>query len=341
MLLLKPGKENTLMLQAPSHQSIREKLRAVPGIRWDPRIKQWILSCSDETLRQLERLFGPQLKIDPRVFLLPLRRELTIRRYSQKTIKSYLHHNYQLLQFSNKAPKEMNQEDIKTYIQNKLQEKEIATATVNQMINAFRFFYSHCLGKDFAYEVKRAKKDKILPKVLSLSEVQKIFLQTNNLKHKALLMLTYSAGLRVSEVVKLTLGDIDSKRKTIFIKGGKGRKDRISILSEKLIILLRHYYREFRPKTWLFPGYDKSRPLSIRSVQNIFSHSLEKAKIQKSIGIHSLRHSFATHLLEQGVNLRYIQELLGHKSPKTTQIYTYVSNQEISKIRNPLDSFDF
>lgn len=339
-MLLKPGKENTLLVYAPYHQPTIEKLRTFSGIKWNPKHKHWELPFSPRILEKLEHLFGAQLKIDPLFHLLPLKRELLIRRYSRKTIKSYLHHNYQLLLFTQKNPLAMEQTDIKNYIHAKLQKNDIATATVNQMINAFRFFYGQCLGNHFIYEVKRAKRDKLLPKVLSLTEIQKIFTHTLNLKHKTILMLTYSAGLRVSEVVKLQVQDIDSKRKTVFIRGGKGRKDRISLLSEKIILLLRRYYREFLPIKWLFPGFDKTVPLSIRSVQEVFKTALKRAKINKDLGVHALRHSFATHLLEQGVNLRYIQELLGHQSPKTTQIYTCVSNQEISKIKNPLDGID-
>jgi len=153
-------------------------------------------------------------------------------------------------------------------------------------------------------------------------------------------MLIYSAGLRVSEVVKLRPEDIDSDRKLIFIKGDKGRKDRYSILSDVVLDTLRQYYKEYRPNKWLFEGEIKEKHITIRTVQRIFESARHKSNIKKDVGIHSLRHSFATHLLESGVDLRYIQELLGHKSSKTTEIYTHVSNKFLGSITSPLDNLN-
>jgi len=181
------------------------------------------------------------------------------------------------------------------------------------------------LKRKFVFEVKRPRKDNKLPVVLSKEEVAKILDSVDNIKHKAILMLVYSAGLRVGEVVKLKPEDIDSKRKLVFVKGAKGRKDRYTLLSEATLKALREYWKEYRPTKWLFPGPDKERHITIRTAQRI------------EVTIHSLRHSFATHLLENGIDLRYIQELLGHKSSKTTEIYTHVSSKDFMRIRNPLD----
>jgi site-specific recombinase XerD len=194
------------------------------------------------------------------------------------------------------------------------------------------------LKRKFVYEVKRPRKDKKLPVILSKEEVAKILSSIDNLKHKAILMLTYSAGLRVGEVVKLKLEDIDSKRMLIHIKGSKGRKDRYTMLSETALDILRKYWREYKPGKWLFEGARAGRYLSTRTVEKILEHACEKANIRKDVSVHTLRHSFATHLLEGGTDLRYIQEILGHKDSKTTEIYTHVSTKSIGKIKSPLDT---
>lgn len=194
------------------------------------------------------------------------------------------------------------------------------------------------LKKKFVYEVKRPRKDKKLPVVLSKEDIAKILSSVDNIKHKAILMLVYSAGLRVGEVVKLKPDDIDSKRMLIHIKGAKGRKDRYTLLSETALEMLRKYWRDYKPDKWLFEGSRDGRYLSTRTVQAIFEHARERAGAKKDVTVHSLRHSFATHLLEGVTDLRYIQELLGHASSKTTEIYTHVSSKSLGKIKNPLDT---
>ena len=194
------------------------------------------------------------------------------------------------------------------------------------------------MKKRFAYEIKRPKKDKKLPVVLSQEEVSRILSSVANLKHRLILMLIYSADLRVSEVVKLKPEDIDTERRLIHIKGAKGRKDRYMMLSEVVMETIRRYLKEYGHSKWLFPSQDKKKHITTRTVEKIFSNACRKANIKKNATVHSLRHSFATHLLESGTDLRYIQELLGHKSSKTTEIYTHVSNENIGKIKSPLDS---
>jgi site-specific recombinase XerD len=173
--------------------------------------------------------------------------------------------------------------------------------------------------------------------VLSVEEVQKILESVENLKHRALLMLIYSAGLRVGEVIRLKAEDINSDRMLIHVRGSKGRKDRYTLLSEKALCVLQEYWREYRPQKWLFSGQKDESHISERTVQQIFHHAKRRAGINRDVSVHSLRHSFATHLLESGVDLRYIQELLGHKSSKTTEVYTHVSNKVLGKIQSPLD----
>jgi len=228
---------------------------------------------------------------------------------------------------------------INAYILDLIKSKNISISQQNQRINAIKFYYEKVLGRDKQYyELHRPKKEHKLPKVLSKDEIKKIFDVTNNLKHKCILMLIYSAGLRRSELLNLTVNDIDSKRMLIIIKGAKGKKDRISLLSENLLQLLRQYYKEYCPKKYLFEGQNGSR-YSATSIANILKKAAKKAGIRKTVTPHMLRHSFATHLLEQGTDLRYIQELLGHKSSKTTEIYTHVSKKAIDKIKNPVDDF--
>jgi site-specific recombinase XerD len=266
-----------------------------------------------------------------------LRRELLSRKYSYKTVKGYLYYNRDFLNFTSKSPSDINDNDIKDYLLYLAEEKHSATSTLNQAINALKFYYGTMLKKKFLYEIKRPRKDKKLPVVLSQEEIAKIFSSVDNIKHKAILMLVYSAGLRVGEVVKLKHEDIDSKRMLIHVKGAKGRKDRYTLLSGVTLRILREYWRKYKPTKWLFSGPDRERYITIRTAQRIFEMACKEAGIIKDVTIHSLRHSFATHLLENGIDLRYIQELLGHKSSKTTEIYTHVSTKDFMKIRNPLD----
>ena len=180
--------------------------------------------------------------------------------------------------------------------------------------------------------------EKKLPNILSHNEVMAIFNAVSNIKHKSILFLTYSAGLRVGEVVRLKVKDIDSERMLIHVRQGKGRKDRYTILSEVALDMLRKYAYEVRPKEWLFPGANNKDFLTERSVQKVIETACRKAKLNKHVTVHTLRHSFATHLLEGGTDLRYIQELLGHASSKTTEIYTHVTQANLTKIKSPLDA---
>ncbi|CEG14019.1 Phage integrase family protein (fragment) [groundwater metagenome] len=269
-----------------------------------------------------------------------LRRELVSRKYSPKTIKTYLYYNEDFLRFAKRNSTEVTNEDIKNYLFYLAEKKWESASSLNIAINALKFYYGDVLNRGFVYDIMRPKKDNKLPVVLSKEEVSKILSSVPNIKHRALLMLAYSAGLRVSEVVKLRVEDIDAQRKLIHIRSAKGRKDRYTLLSEVTLKTLHLYRDEFKPNEWLFPGAEKGRHISIRTAQAIFEHANERAGIVKDVTIHSLRHSFATHLLESGTDLRYIQELLGHQSSKTTEIYTHVSSRSLSKIINPLDTMD-
>ncbi|GER92649.1 integrase [hot springs metagenome] len=322
-----------------------EKVKTIPGHRWHPKEKYWSFPDTDGTFEKiLKDLEGEEIHIDPALQSeLPaedLKRELLSRKYSYRTVKGYLYYNRDFLYFVKKQPSEVNDSDIKDYLVHLAEEKQSATFTLNQAINALKFYYGSMLKKKFVYEVKRPRKDKKLPIVLSKEEVAKILNSVDNIKHKAILMLVYSAGLRVGEVIKLKPEDIDSKRMLIHIKGSKGRKDRYTLLSEMALEILRKYWRDYKPEKWLFEGARKDRYITTRTVDKIMEHACEKAGIKKDVSVHTLRYSFATHLLEGGTDLRYIQELLGHASSKTTEIYTHVSTQSLGKIKGPLDGLN-
>jgi site-specific recombinase XerD len=194
-------------------------------------------------------------------------------------------------------------------------------------------------GQRKFYTLQRPDKEQALPTVLSTAEITNILKAAENLKHKAILTVIYSAGLRIGEVVKLKIKDIDSERKQIRIEQGKGKKDRYTLLSAKTLELLRAYFTAYRPKEYLFEGQDGGQ-YSTRSIQAFFQEICRKAGIKKKVSVHTLRHSFATHLLENGTDLRYIQALLGHESTKTTEIYTHVTTKGFDQIKSPLDNLD-
>jgi len=255
-------------------------------------------------------------------------------------VKGYLYYNRDFLSFLKKAAHDVTDSDIKDYLLHLAEERQSATATLNQAINALKFYYGTMLKKKFLYEIKRPRKDKILPEVLSKEEVSSIINGTANIKHKALLMTIYSSGLRLGETARLEQAHLDRDRMLIFVKGAKGRKDRYTLLSPKALELIDLYIKRYEPRKWLFEGAKAGRYLSKRSIEKVFDQACERAGIQKDVSVHDLRHSFATHLLEGGTDLRYIQELLGHASSKTTEIYTHVSTKSLGRIRSPLDNLD-
>jgi site-specific recombinase XerD len=219
-------------------------------------------------------------------------------------------------------------------------ERKISTSYQNQCINAIKFYYERVLGgQRKIYRVERPRREKTLPEVLSEKEIISVIQQINNIKHKAIVMLTYSAGLRLSEIVNIRIKDIDSERMQVFVQQSKGRKDRYTLLSKKLLPVLREYFKEYKPKEWLFEGA-KGGKYSVSSVQTIVKEAYVKAGIKKQVSTHTLRHSFATHLLENGTDLRYIQSLMGHESSKTTEIYTHITNKGFDQIQNPMDKLD-
>ena len=320
------------------------KIKTIAGRHWNPNGKYWSFDNRDDILQKIVVAFNEtKIEIDPILLdncgqFEELKKELISRRYSFKTVKSYIRFNRELLRFVNKLPDFVSQEDIKAFLFELADKKALSTSGLNIAINALKFFYGEVLHQQFVYEIKRPRRDKKLPVILSKEEVAAIIAAVQNLKHKVILMITYAAGLRVSETASLKMEDIDCWRKIIHIKGAKGKKDRVTLLSEVAFKFLTDYCMKFKPEKWLFTGAEPGKHLSIRTIQNIFEQAKEKAGIKKPVSVHSLRHSFATHLLEGGTDLRYIQELLGHQSSKTTEIYTHVSSRSIASITSPLDT---
>jgi integrase/recombinase XerD len=267
--------------------------------------------------------------------------KLIQKRYSQNTIKTYVSYMRSFMEeFNNRNPGSVITQEINEYILKLIRTRGISPSQQNQRISAIKFYFEQVLGrKKSYYQLDRPKKDNRLPKILAVEEVELILRHCKNLKHKCILMTLYSGGLRRSELINLKITDIDSRRMLIRITQSKGNKDRHTLLSDKLLKLLRDYFRFYKPKYWLFEGQGGGQ-YSATSIANIFRKALRKAQITKHATPHTLRHSFATHLLEQGINLRYIQEILGHSSISTTEIYTHVSSKQLTKIQNPLDNLN-
>jgi len=265
-----------------------------------------------------------------------LAQELIIRGFSKRTIKSYLSHNQRFLDFVGKSAREVSSQDIKNYLLY-LKGQNYSNTSLNSVISALKFYYSQLLHRKLFFVIKRPKKEKFLPMVLSKLEIVKIINSSSNLKHKTLLSLLYGSGLRVSEVIKIKISHLDLATKSLLVKDGKGNKDRYTLLSGQSIKLLEIYLKKLpSAQIYLLAGLNAPH-LSQRSAQKIFDKALDKSGIKKEATCHSLRHSFATHLLESGVSIRYIQKLLGHSSLKTTEIYTSVARDFWENIKSPLD----
>ena len=255
------------------------------------------------------------------------------------TQRTYLREVENLAKYFNRSPEELGEAELKEYMLYLIKERHLSEGTFRFYVAALKFLYRTTLKREWPVEkIRHPRAKRKLPIVLDLSEVESIFEVTTNLKHKAILMITYSAGLRASETARLKLTDIDSKRMTVRITQGKGGKDRYSILSRKTLEHLRQYWRKYRPTEWLFDGARKGDHISIQSVQCMFYAARERAGIMKRASVHTLRHSFATHLIEAGTSLHHVQLLLGHRSPATTTVYLHVSRLNLAQVTSPLDT---
>jgi integrase/recombinase XerD len=272
----------------------------------------------------------------------PLRRrmieDMQLRNFAPGTIAVYVNCVARFARHFGKSPELLGPEDVRAYLLQLIEQRRPSWSYYNQNVQALRFLYKVTLGRDWALEhIACPKQPKRLPVVLSPDEVVRFFAAIDRLKDRALLMTAYAAGLRISEVVALRVKDIDSRRMVIRVRQGKGRKDRYVMLSPRLLDLLRRYWKAARPRTWLFPGREPDRPIGVRTVTRICRRALQAAGLEKRVTVHTLRHSFATHLLEAGTDLRTIQVLLGHSSPRTTALYTHVSPAALRATASPLD----
>jgi integrase/recombinase XerD len=264
--------------------------------------------------------------------------DLELKGLSPQTREAYLRQVSQFSRHFRRSPHHLGEREIKEYLLYLIREKKVSTSTVNQCYHALKFLYEKTLNRMWVMaRIPRVKSLKQLSIVLDRQEVESLFSATKNLKHRAILMLIYSSGLRLTEAAHLKVTDIDSKRMLVRIKQGKGRKDRYTILSKAALEVLREYWEQYRPKEWLFEGRLPARPLTGRSIQRVLIKAKKLAGIKKPATVHILRHSFATHLLEAGTDLYHIHLLLGHRSLNTTTIYLHVSRKELIRIVSPLD----
>lgn len=260
--------------------------------------------------------------------------ELKLRNYSPRTLKAYIACLEEYFNFKKSDFEKMDEEDIRKFLLKK-QDKNYSPQTINLYLNAIKFFYQEILKIQKKIDLKFAKRSKKLPIVLSKEEIRDIIGSLKNSKHKLIISLAYSAGLRISEIVNLRVKDIDLKELTIHLKDAKGKKDRITVFSEKIRNDLQNLITIKDVNNYVFES-ERGGKLTDRSAQKIFKKALQKTNIKKDATFHSLRHSFATHLLEDGVDVRYVQELLGHHNIRTTQIYTQVTNPKLKNIKSPL-----
>lgn len=272
----------------------------------------------------------------------PLRRrmieDMRIRDYSQHTIAAYVSAVYRLANYYHKSPDQLGREEIRAFLVDLVEQKKVAWSYYKQVLAALRFFYRHVLRRgEVVEDVRCPRPEKKLPIVLSVHEVARFFQAIHSFKHRTILMLAYGAGLRIGEAVRVRLSDIDRQRNVLRVRQGKGKKDRYTVLSPALLQMLERYYWAARPRDLLFTTRFADRPITDSTVQRVCVEARQAAGIDKPVSPHTLRHSFATHLLEAGTDLRVIQVLLGHSSPKTTAIYTHVSTALIGKVVSPLD----
>lgn len=336
-------------MQFPNNDTLREELKlAFPTAKFSWTQKCWYLSDIAAIRRQLE--LEQKIEIGKAVYFqiseankLALKRmyeELILKAYSQNTIKTYCNEFAQLLYVLKDVNVDtLSSDRLRAYLLYCTQKLKLSESVIHSRMNAMKFYFEQVLKRDkmFFSEIPRPKNKSPLPKVLSKNEVLRLFAQIENLKHQMMLKLCYGMGLRVSEIVALKINDIDSDRMMVRIENAKGKKDRYVPLPHSILDDLRKYYKEYQPKDYLFEGQYGGQ-YAIRSVQAVFKTGMKKAKINKNIGIHSLRHSYATHLMESGVDMVFIQKLLGHKDVKTTLIYAKVSDKQLRKIKSPLDN---
>ena len=343
--LIKHYNRKRIAVYFEKNAELINRIKKIKDAQWSLTLKVWHVPDNAENRKRFklpEKIIGKQnvYKIDPinQSAYQNYIDTLYLKAYSAFTIKTYTVEFAQLLYLIRAKPvNELTIEHLKSYLLYCLKELKLSENQVHNRINAIKFYFEKVLNQpQIAIEIPRPKKPNLLPKVIHADDITKMINLTTNLKHKTMLMLAYGMGLRVSEIVNLTIRDIDSKSMQVHIRGAKGKKDRYTNLPEAILPILRNYYIEFKPTKYLFEGQFTDQ-YSVRSAQQVFKQSLKRAKVNKDVGIHSLRHSFATHLLEQGTDISYIQKLLGHNDIKTTLIYAQVSKKDIKAVVSPLD----
>jgi integrase/recombinase XerD len=342
---------------------VSKKIKDFPYYKWDKGEKCWSIPYAENYIKELQK-FAEENKIkftlevntksndgvkrlskrgDEGFRNCPEEYSLKIRelQMSERTLKTYQNAFEDFINYYKDI--DLNAIDDKMileFMRHLVIERKVSESYQNQVINSIKFYYEKVLrGKRKTYLIDRPKKEKKLPTVLNEAETRLLLNATDNLKHKAILMMAYSSGLRLGELINLKIKDIDSKRMQVRVEQAKGKKDRYTILSNKMLAVLREYFVRYKPKEWLFEG-EKGGQYSARSVQKVATAAIKKAGITKKASIHTLRHTFGTHLLENGTDLRYIQSLMGHESSKTTEIYTHITTKGFDQIKNPLDQLD-
>lgn len=332
-------KQRRIAVWFDKDKTLIERIKQLVDARWSQNLKAWHLPDTKENRSRFK--IAPEFSLhNDKIFALQaFKTYLQTKRYSLSTIKTYTEALKSFLAFYNLKPIDsINNDDVVNYFQQYILSKQLSSSYQNQIVNAIKLYF-HTI-KETSIQVDkiyRPKREKLLPNVLSKAEVRKILSAHSNLKHKVMLSMIYSCGLRRSELLNLKPSDIDSERNLVIIRQAKGKKDRIAPLSVVILNMLRDYYKVYKPKNWLFEGQKAGTPYDERSLGLILKQALVKVNIKKPVTLHWLRHSYATHLLEAGTDLRYIQELLGHNSSKTTEIYTHVSTKSLQNIKSPFD----
>ncbi|MDT8342137.1 MAG: tyrosine-type recombinase/integrase [Longimicrobiales bacterium] len=357
--------DGEIYLRTPYDESVIARVRAVPGRRWDGRKRVWRFPDTPEARRVLQAAFGvapeargarpagggaeerllpalphppglPPLSPSAQDLLLRFEEELRLRGYAARTRKAYLGHVRRLLRERTEGGELAT--ELRAHVLRRLRDGRVSRSYHSQLISALRLFCTTVLGRRVEdLPLERPRRERRLPVVLSRAELQRLLAAVGNPKHVAVLALAYSAGLRVSEVVRLRPEDLDRDRGLLHVRGGKGRKDRTTLLSATALSFLDAYLATAPGGRWIFPGGRPGRHITARSIQKVTAAACARADITKDVTPHVLRHSFATHLLESGTDVRLIQELLGHTSVRTTEIYTHVSQRHLRRIRSPLD----
>jgi integrase/recombinase XerD len=329
-----PNRDQNLNLIKNYFKDRINKIEEVPFVRTD----KTILQKQIDSIRDLPVL-DQQKKEEIKAFQLWMEHK----RYSKSTIDTYINAINTFLRFvMPKLSDEITNDDMVLFVNQYMIPRKLSLSYQNQAVNAARLFFKTIIGSKIVTEqIERPRREHKLPNVLSKEEVLKILNVCTNQKHKTMLSLIYACGLRRSELLNLKIEHVNSDRHLLIIINAKGKKDRVIPISDKVIQMLRDYYKIYKPKVWLFEGQNSGEQYSETSLQKVFKNGLELAKIKKPATLHWLRHSYATHLLEAGTDLRYIQELLGHKSSKTTEIYTHVTEKSLLKVKSPFDDLNF